>query len=141
MTGLDIDMYERFIDDTDILSGVIQPGWRYCNQSENVVFKKEWMEEDEILEEDKRTALVMRDVANTVHPMIQMEIDFPSNHSDGKLPILDLKCWIGSDDQLWFQHYEKPMASRVVLPAMSALPMKQKRNIHVNECIRRLRNL
>ena len=39
MTGLDIDMYERFIDDTDILSGVIQPGWSYCNISENIVFK------------------------------------------------------------------------------------------------------
>ena len=29
---------------------------------------------------------------------------------------------------------------RLVLPAQSALPMKQKRNIHINECVRRLRN-
>jgi hypothetical protein len=32
------------------------------------------------------------------------------------------------------------MASKQVLSAKSALPMKQKRNIHINECVRRLRN-
>ena len=32
------------------------------------------------------------------------------------------------------------MASKVVLLARSALPMKQKRNVLVNECVRRLRN-
>ena len=80
--------------------------------------------------------MVVRDVANTV----QMEEDIPSNHTDSKIPILDLKCWIGADGQIWFHHYEKPMASRMVLPVRSALPMNQKRNIHVNECVRRLRN-
>ena len=107
---------------------------------EVVVFKEEWLEEDRNTEDDRRTALVIRGIANTIHPMIQMEEDFPSKHGDGKLPILDLKCWIGGDDSVWFQHYEKPMASRVVLPARSALPMKQKRNVHINECVRRLRN-
>jgi hypothetical protein len=83
---------------------------------------------------------VVREVANTIHPMIQMEEDTPSNHTDSKIPILDLKCWIGADGQIWFHHYEKPMASKMVLPARSALPMTQKRNIHINECVRRLRN-
>ena len=39
-----------------------------------------------------------------------------------------------------FQHYEKPMSSKQVLSAKYALPMRQKRNIHINECVRRLRN-
>ena len=59
---------------------------------------------------------------------------------DGKIPILDLKCWIDSQGLVKFQHYEKPMSSKLVLPAESALPMSQKRNIHINECVRRLRN-
>ena len=29
-----------------------------------------------------------------MHPSIQLEIDCPSNHEDGKVPILDLKVWI-----------------------------------------------
>ena len=69
-----------------------------------------------------------------------MEEDYPSNHSDGKLPILDLKCSMNSEMMIKFEHYEKPLASRLVLSAQSALPMQQKRNIHINECVRRLRN-
>ena len=92
------------------------------------------------MEDDRKTALVIKDIANSVHPMIQMEEDYPSNHSDGKLPILDLKCSIDDEMLVKFEHYEKPTASKLVLSARSALPMKQKRNIHINECVRRLRN-
>ena len=92
------------------------------------------------MNDDKRTALVIKDVANSIHPMIQMEEDFPSNHEDDKIPILDLECWMDEAGTIRFQHYEKPMASKLILSANSALPMKQKRNIHTNECVRRLRN-
>ena len=138
--GIEIEMYGRYIDDTNIVSEVVKPGWRFCKEMELVVFKEEWLEEDRNTEDDRRTALVIRDIANTIHPMIQMEEDFPSNYRDGKLPILDLKCWIARDGLVWFQHYKKPAATKMVLSAQSALPMKQKRNIHINECVRRLRN-
>ena len=72
--------------------------------------------------------------------MIQMEEDVPSNHDGGKIPILDLKCWMEVDGEKRFQHFEKPMAIKLVLSASSALPAKQKRNIYTNECVRRLRN-
>ena len=133
-------MYERFVDDSNLTSEVIEPGWRYDQETGKVVFNEEWVEDDCNMEDDRRTAMVVREVANTVHPMIQMEEDIPSNHTDSKIPILDLKCWIGADGQIWFHHYEKPMASKMVLPARSALPMNQKRNIHINECVRRFRN-
>ena len=32
-----------------------------------------------------------------------------------------------------FEHFEKPTASKLVLDVRSALPMKQKRNIHIKE--------
>ena len=47
---------------------------------------------------------------------------------------------VDSEGIIRFQHYEKPMANKQVLSAKSALPIKQKRNIHINECVRRLRN-
>ena len=139
-SGLEIEMYERFVDDSNLTSELIEPGWRYDHVTGKVIFNAEWVEDDSNMEDDRRTASVVREVANTVHPMIQMEEDIPSNHADSKIPILDLKCWIGADGQIWFHHYEKPMASKLVLPARSALPMSQKRNIHINECVRRLRN-
>ena len=85
--------------------------------------------------------MIIKDIANSVHPMIQMEEDYPSNHTDGKMPILDLECWMDDEEEIVrFQHYEKPMANKQVLSAKSALPIKQKRNIHINECVRRLRH-
>ena len=51
------------------------------------------------------------------------------------MAILDMKVWIDQETgNIMFQHYEKPMASKLVLAATSALPAKQKRNIHINEC-------
>jgi hypothetical protein len=70
---------------------------------------------------DRKTALVNKDIANSVHPMIQMEEDYPSNHSNGKLPILDLKCSIDSEIMVKFEHFEKPTADKLVLDAWSAL--------------------
>ena len=64
------------------------------------------------MEDDRKTALVIKDIANSVHPMIQMEEDYPSNQSDGKLPILDLKCLIDSEMLVIFEHYENPTASK-----------------------------
>ena len=36
-------------------------------------------------------------IANDIHSSIQLEIDVPSNHNDGKMPILDLKVWLEED--------------------------------------------
>ena len=140
VAGIGIEMYERFIDDSNLVSEVVEAGWRFSKETGRLTFKEDQVPHDKTMKDDKRTALVVKDVANSVHPMIQMEEDFPSNHDGGKIPILDLECWMEEDDQIRFQHYEKPMASKLVLAASSALPAKQKRNIHINECVRRLRN-
>ena len=133
-------MYERFVDDSNLVPEVVEPGWKFCNTMRRLMYDEDQVQEDSSMEDDRRTALVVKDMANSVHPMIQMEEDFPSNHVDGKLPILDLKCSMDDETLIQFEHYEKPTASRLVLSAQSALPMKQKRNIHINECVRRLRN-
>ena len=138
--GVGIDMYERFVDDSNLVSETIEAGWEFCETTKRMKFVEEKVQEDNQMEDDRKTALVIKHIANSIHPMIQMEEDYPSNHSDGKLPILDLKCSMNSEMMIKFEHYEKPLASRLVLSAQSALPMQQKRNIHINECVRRLRN-
>ena len=39
---------------------------------------------------DSRTANVMVDLANSIHKDIQMVGDTPSDHNDGRVPMLDL---------------------------------------------------
>ena len=138
--GVGIDMYERFVDDSNLVSETIEAGWGFCKETGRLAFVEDKVAEDSSMEEDKRTSLVIKDIANSVHPMIQMEEDYQSNHADGKLPILDLNCSMNGEGLIKFEHFEKPTANKLVLSAQSALPMKQKRNIHINECVRRLRN-
>ena len=83
---------------------------------------------------------LLRKIGDSVHPMIKLEEDFPSNHADRKIPILDLKCWLDENEKAWYEHYEKPVSTRKVLSSKSALDWKTKRNVAVSECVRRLRN-
>ena len=102
-------------------------------------FKKA-AKEDENMEDDRRTMRLLREVSDSVHPKLQFEEDFPSNYSDEKIPILDLKCWMDDDNKVWHEHYEKTVSTRKVLHSQSALAWGSKRSVVVSECVRRLRN-
>ena len=89
---------------------------------------------------DEHTAKVYRKVADTIRPRsIKMTEDFPSNHSSGDMPILDMKVRI-KDGFIEHRHFTKPMASKSVILASSAFTSREKVNILVNEGNRRLRN-
>ena len=83
---------------------------------------------------------VLNEIANSIHPMIELTSDIPSNHTDGKLPVLDLKVKLGLKNQIDFEFYEKKTKNSRVILASSALPWLQKETILVNEAVRRLRN-
>ena len=78
--------------------------------------------------------------ANSIEEGIEMEIDVCENHSDGKLPILDMKCWIDNDGNAMYQHYEKPVSTKLVISSRSAHSKTTKRSVHISEIVRRLVN-
>ena len=87
------------------------------------------VDSDKVEDDDKRVAREMRKIANTILPRsVVMEEDVPSNHSSGKLPILDMEMW-WEDNLLLHQHYVKPMASRSVVMARSAFSSSTKMNL------------
>ena len=68
-----------------------------------------------------------------------MTCDYPSANNDGKMPVLDLKCWTKGNEIL-YEHYRKPMCADSTLLSSSALPARIKRNTHSQEVVRILRN-
>ena len=63
----------------------------------------------------------MKQTANEVMPgIIVMEEDTPGRNPDRKLDILDMKVWMGGEDHILYQHYEKDVSSKEVLNANSA---------------------
>ena len=69
-----------------------------------------------------------------------MEEDYPSKNTDCKLPILDLKVWVRSDNVLMHEFYRKSMSSRLLMMERSAMPRSMKRSVLTQEGIRILRN-
>ena len=101
------------------------------------------VENDLLIPADRRTMEVIRDVGNSIHWSIQVEIDYPSNYSDGKMPSLDLKLYTGEVNgkkQIIHEFYFKYVSSKVVIIAESALPLQQKRTILTQEVLRVLLN-
>ena len=93
---------------------------------------------------DKGVMTIIQSEANSIHPSIKTTIDFGSKYADGKLPMLDVKLWIGKNKngeyKLFHEHYMKDVSSRSLIHAVSAHPEDMKKNILINEVHRILRN-
>ena len=90
-----------------------------------------------------RTAEVVRGIANSVTPMLTWTCDYPSAHSVGKMPVLDIQTWVvetGNGTQTRYEFYRKPMSNPVSIPAESALPNGVKFDTYRQEVMRILRN-
>ena len=73
-----------------------------------------------------------------------MTTDCTENYEDGKLPILDLKVWIGENEErvykVLYMHYMKEVASRAVIHFRSSHSPEMKKNVMVNQVLRIIRN-
>ena len=95
--GIRVKIYKRYIDDMTICLKVLVLGMKYVEGRLEYDQEREIEERD--LPEDKRTFKLLQEIANSIHPSIQLEFVVPSNHDDKKVPILDLKMWIAEIDR------------------------------------------
>ena len=87
---------------------------------------------------------IVRDIGNEIHKSIQLTTDTPSENADNKVPILDLKCWVGEGrdgkERVLYEHYMKNMASRLLVHRQSAMSIQSKRTILTQQCLRVMLN-
>ena len=95
-------------------------------------------------ERDKAVVGRIKRLAESIDPHLKVSTDVCSAHDDGRLPILDLKTWIGRDQvgivRILFSHYMKDVSSRAIMHLRSSHSDKMKFNVFVNEVLRILRN-
>ena len=84
----------------------------------------------------------LKSIADQIFPnMFTVTVDFPTNHPDGKMPLLDLKVWVDHESNIiYHEHYRKPVSYRGIIWYESGIPMKMKSNIILNDGLRRLTN-
>ena len=131
-----MQLYERYVDDSNQIAETPPTGARYESYTRRVVIDID----NDYRSDDARTAEVLTQIANNVMEGITMEEEYPSKNENGKLAILDMNVWLDSDYNVLYQHYEKPTASRQVLSEQSAQSSACKKSVHVRELVRRLLN-
>ena len=82
-------LYKRYIDDQNVVMEAVGPGVRYNKEEQRLEQVENDTEVDEV-PSDKRTFEIVREVGDSVDPMIQLTVDYPSNHPINRVPILDL---------------------------------------------------
>ena len=137
--GVEMKMYERYVDDSNQVARVPPHGFKLDRERMKLVPDHNNDGGGE-KEDDERLAEILKEIANSVMPCIQMEADWPSKNEDGKLPILDLKVWTNDKGDILYTHYEKPMSSKSILHIKSAHTESCKRSVHTQEVLRRLLN-
>ena len=133
------DLYVRYVDDILMSMIRISRGLKY-DPSTNTLINDPDVNNNPV-HEDQYTFNIIKDVANSIHPNIQMEVDTPSNHMDGKLPVLDLKMWLEDDNSISHTFYSKPVSSPYTILNRSAVSSSCKRSTIFQETIRRMKNV
>ena len=133
-------IYERFKDDITMALISLEKGLIY--KDGKLTIDKEKQIEDETRSEEAVTMQIIREIAQSIDPMIKFTVDSPMNHENGKIPILDIQASINVNEQnrIDFEYYEKPTKNKFVILQSSALSSKQKRTILTQECLRIYRN-
>ena len=101
--GIKVRMYSRYVDDINIV----------CEAMDRKV---------EGEETDKTAMRSIQKIANTIHKSIKVTIDYPSNHENRRMPVLDLEQWVEQIDidndkkyQILHSHYMKKISSQKVI--------------------------
>ena len=132
-------LYERYIDDSNQAAVVPLPGTIYDADLKKVVIDHELALQDD--NKEARLVRVLKGIADDVIPEIKMVGDYPSNNDDKKMPVLDMKVWMSESESLILhEHYEKPMSSKKIMHAQSAISASCKKSVHTQEVMRRLFN-
>ena len=73
-----LKLYSRYVDNGNIVVKSIS-----TSESEN---------------KEKETMNKIKEIGNTIHPTIQIKVDYPSNNENNRLPVLDTEQWIETNN-------------------------------------------
>ena len=98
---------------------------------------------DDGMPDAEKTMKLLQTIANHIHPSIRMTTDYPSKHEDSKVPMLNVQITIElveGERRILYELYEIKMATKAVIHASSAIPMKTKRTFLTKEILHPRKN-
>ena len=89
-----LHLHKLYVDDNDVVCEELAPGTRLVEEEWVVV--EDQVEEDRRIAGDKRTALLVQELANTICPYLQVVADYPPNHISGWMPVTTVSISSGT---------------------------------------------
>ena len=86
---MNMHIYKRYIDDINVAVEDKKDDTDETKKKEG--YQEAESEQREKIEADEKIMKKIKDIGNGIHPSIQLEVDYPSKHKDGKMPMLDVK--------------------------------------------------
>ena len=123
-----IELYKCFVDDITALAA-LAPGTRLNKNENKMKIVASLIESDKEEPDDRRTFEELKQIAFSIYNHVQFNTDSPSSHQEGMFPVLDLQMFVGVDGTIMYKFYEKPCASKFVIPEMSAHSKQMKMSV------------
>ena len=98
--AVDIELYERFVDDQNIMAWSIGRMIKFCPEAGRMIEKNEVeITQDKDKREDEIFMEELRKIADSIIPMLKTEADSPGRHPGMgyKVPILDIAVWVDEE--------------------------------------------
>jgi hypothetical protein len=118
-------MYKRYKDDVNL---IVETGVQEVSRNER----------------DEKTMSTIKALAESIDPCLKVTTDVTSRYEDGRLPVLDVKVWIGKgvsgEMKILHSHYIKDVSTRATIDFRSCHNDSMKASVMVNEILRILRN-
>ena len=120
--NLKVELMMRYVDDVNIILR-----FQHHNKENNIL--------------EKEVAAKITQIADSVFTgVLVFESDLGLNHENGKLPILDLECWVNEAGLVMFSFYKKKVNNDAILGPKSGFAPTVLRNILLQEYLRRMMN-
>ena len=75
--GIVNKVLNRFVDDLTMIQQIIPEGMRLINGK--IIFKEDKVDEDKLVPGDKRTMMIIKEIADSIDDDITVTFDTPSN--------------------------------------------------------------
>ena len=105
--------------------------------NDKIVIVEDEVDKDRDIPDDERTARLLTEIGNRIFDFIRLTSDFPSAHTSGFMPLLDIQTKI-ENGKVSYVFYKKAVSNPLLLRASSAMPLKMKRTALIQEALRRL---
>ena len=117
-------LFLKYVDDTFPEVETLRRGSRWDKQKDCLTWSYEKQTEDiaNNISPDHVTGEVLRDMGNSIFPFIQVTLDLPEDHPEGKVPLLDTQVWVEHGEGVEEYYYAQEERERLIHQGTNPLP-------------------